>query len=55
MTIGELLDIATPVDDNSIGKPNEEEDDDDVDTVQKKVFMTSENQLAIMDSIFSSP
>ena len=55
LTIGESLDVATPVDDNNIDEPNEDDDDDDVDTAQKKVCITSENQLAIMFSFFSLP
>jgi hypothetical protein len=39
-TIGEALEVATPVDENSIDEPNEDDDDDNIDTVQKKVCIT---------------
>jgi hypothetical protein len=34
------------VDDNSIDEANEDDDNDDVDTVQKKVCITSKNQFS---------
>jgi hypothetical protein len=36
-----------------VDKLNEDDDDYHIDTAQKKVFITSENQLAIMFSFFS--
>jgi hypothetical protein len=49
--IGEALDIATPAKENSIDDPNDENDDDDINTAQKKVSIITENQYAIIFSL----